>query len=140
MGQEQFGLALRYEDLVEKPDKTLLQLIDYLVRNNPDRLERNTLLQNLEELLENYAFHQEAAMNTYRGAQQTNIGASTKKGISDLYYYTDLVSPEFIKLFENLTQLAWKIILENQPRVGDRQMLKQAYYKYMNCYDRRWRQ
>ena len=140
VGQEQFGLALRYEDLVEKPDKTLLQLIDYLVRNNPDRLERNTLLQNLEELLENYAFHQEAAMNTYRGAQQTNIAASTKKGISDLYYYTDLVSPEFIKLFENLTQLAWKIILENQPRVGDRQMLKQAYYKYMNCYDRRWRQ
>ena len=140
VGQEQFGLALRYEDLVEKPDKTLLQLIDYLVRNNPDRFERSTLLQNLEELLENYAFHQEAAMNTYRGAQQTNIGASTKDGISDLNHYTDLLSPEFLELFEKKTQHVWNIIVENQPRDESRPLLKRAYYKYMNCYDRRWRQ
>ena len=138
VGQEQFGLALRYEELVKKPDKTLLQLIDYLVRNSPDRFERSTLLQNLEELLENYAFHQEAAMNTYRSAQ--HVGASTQKGISDLYHYTDLLSPEFLELFEKKTQHVWNILVENQPRPETRQLLKMAYYKYMNCYDRRWRQ
>ena len=77
-------------------------------------------------------------MNTYRGAQ--HIGASTKNGISDLYHYTDLLSPEFLELFEKKTQHAWNIIVENQPLDENRQLLKMAYYKYMNCYDRRWRQ
>jgi hypothetical protein len=128
------GLALRYEDFLEGPEKTLLGLINYLVADNSNTFSRETLVQNLDELLENYAFHQNSSMNIYRSARHFAI--STQKGTADFHHYSDRLSPEFIKLFKKRdSAYRQKLLNSQEPKGGI--YIKKAIHKYLDCYDRK---
>jgi len=128
------GLALRYEDLLGDPEKTLLGLINYLVADNSNTFSRETLVQNLDELLENYAFHQNSSMNIYRSAY--HFASSTQKGTSDFHYYSDRLSPEFIELFKKRdSAYRQKMLNSQEPEAALH--IKKSIHKYLDCYDRR---
>jgi hypothetical protein len=130
------GLALRYEDLITDPEKALTLLIDYVTRVPSNGFIRETLENNLQDLLDNFDYHQNSSLNEYRG--KDHLAATVKGKTIDLHYYSKNLSPKTLEFFDHAIEKVLGVGLAAQPNREKRQNLIRLKNKYLNCYDRRW--
>lgn len=93
-----------YEDLIERPEKTLKELLDFLGEDD----------QHLSEFMQNYAFHKEQSLEFYKFTNH----ASKSKGASAIFYSTKLSSEERTALDD--------VIKSTQPLLWDKYLIRYA--------------